>query len=340
MKFLGIITVVSALSCLLFMPKTLAHSPLTPGDNESLATSTFISDPTKSWAIYGKLHEGGEAQYYRFNIIEGQRIHIMLFKSTNPEDRDFAPGFVLMGLSIMGQGVAPDYVEVPLGANTLVVEGRQPAHATYEPFSPSTFYSLADLNLESPSSGTYYIAVYETFKGGHYGLAIGDRESYTLTEWILIPLNLIFVYQWEGQSLAFILAPMITTLAIGIGMMIWLRKNRATPRTLFNWLGSLAGLLFLGTSAITLMQMVLSLIQAPLVSEIVITVVLALIPIFLGFVTFRLSLRTEEKVNLRMRIYLAILGVVALFAWAGLFIGPTLAIMASVLPSRLFVEKS
>ena len=320
------------------MPRTLAHSPLTPGDNESLATATFISDPTKSWAVYGELHEGGEAQYYRFNITEGQRIHIMLFKSTNPEDGEFTPGFVLMGPNIIPQGAVPDYVEVPLGANTLVLEGMQAVQATYEPFGPSSFYLLADLDLEAPSSGTYHIAVYEPFRGGHYGLAIGDREAYTLTEWVLIPVNLIFMYQWEGQSLAFILAPIVITLAIGIGLMIWLRK--ATPRALFDWLGSLAGLLFLGTAATTLLQMAVSLIQAPLVPEIVITVVLALIPILLGIVTIRLSLKTEGKANLRMRIYLAILGVVALFAWAGLLIGPALAIMASVLPSPLTAGKS
>lgn len=340
MKFLSIIIVVSALSCLLLTPKTLAHSPLTPGDNESLATATWIPDPTKSWAIYGELHEGGEAQYYRFNITEGQGIHVMLFKSTSSEDEDFLPGLVLMGPGINTQGAIPDYVEVPSGVNTLVVEGRQPAQATYEPFSPSTFYLLADLDLDAPSSGTYYIAIYEPFKGGHYGLAIGDRESYTLTEWILIPINLIFVYQWESQSLALILAPMITTLAIGIALMIWIRKKRATLRTLFSWLGSLAGLLFLGTGATTLFQMVASMIQASPTSEIVITVVLALIPILLGFVTLRLSLRVKGKVSLRTRIYLAILGVVALFAWAGLLIGPTLAVIASVLPSRMTGGKS
>jgi len=154
MMFLGIILLASALSCLLLIPEALAHAPLTPGDNESLATATFIPDPTKSWAIYGELHEGGEAQYYSFNITEGQRIHVSLFKSTNPEDREFAPGFVLMGPVINNQGASPDYVEVPVGADTLVMKGKQPTQATYEPFSPSSFYLLADVALDAPSSGT------------------------------------------------------------------------------------------------------------------------------------------------------------------------------------------
>lgn len=334
-KFLNVIIVVLALSCLLLTPKALAHSPLTPEDNESLATATLVPDPTKSWAIYGELHEGGEAQYYRFNITEGQRIHIMLFKSTSPEDKDFLPGLVLMGPSINTQGAVPEYVEIPSEANTFVVEGKQPAQATYEPFSPSTFFLLADLDLDAPTSGTYYTAVYESYRGGHYGLAIGDRESYTLTEWILIPINLIFVYQWEGQNFAFIFVPMIATLAIGIVLIVWRQRSKATHRTLFSWLGSLTGLLFLGTGATMLVQMFVSLIQAPLTSEVVITLILALIPILLGIAAVRLCLKPERKTNLRMRLYLVVLGVVALFAWAGLFVGPTLAIIASVLPSGL-----
>ena len=34
----------------------------------------FISDPIKSWAIYGELHEGREAHYYRFEIRNGYRM--------------------------------------------------------------------------------------------------------------------------------------------------------------------------------------------------------------------------------------------------------------------------
>lgn len=340
MEFLSVTIVVLALSFLLLMPKTLAHSPLGSGDNESLATATFVPDPTKSWAIYAELHEGGEAQYYRFNITQGERIHVMLFKSTNLADRDFVPGFVLMGAGIDATGVVPDYVEVPTGAITQVVEGVQATSATYEPFSPGTFYPLAERDLEAPGSGTYYVAVYESSTGGHYGLAIGDRESYTLSEWILIPLNLISVYQWEGQSLAFILSPLIATLVIGLVLIIWRDRKRATPRRLSSWLGSFAGLLFIGTGAIVFMQMVLSLIQTSLVSEAAITVVFALIPILLGLVTLRLCLKMDDRVSLRKRTYLVILGIVALFTWAGLLVGPMLAIITSVLPSRLIVGKT
>jgi len=338
MAFLLIIFSASTLPCLRLIPAALAHAPVTPGNNESLATATFIPNPTKSWAIYAELHEGGEAQYYKFNITEGQRIHVMLLKSTNPEDKDFTPGLVLMGPNINNQSDVPDYVEVPVGADALVVGGEQPAQATYEPFSPSSFYSLADLALDAPSSDTYYIAVYEPSQGGHYGLAIGDREEYTLSEWILIPLNLISVYQWEGQSLVVIFAPMAAILAIGFGLMVWRLRKRGLAPTLLDWVGTLAGLLFVGTGVMILFQMSLTLTQTPVVPEIGVTLVLALIPVLVGIGVLRLILRSGGEVNIRKRVYLAILGLIALFAWAGLIVGPALAMVASVLPTRTRVS--
>ena len=334
LAFLGIIFLVSTLACLLLIPEVIAHAPLTPGDNESLETATVVPDPTKSWALYGELHEGGEAQYYSFNITEGERVHVMLFKSPAPEDKEFAPSFVLMGPDINGQGDVPDYVETPVGADTLVAEGKQPAQASYEPFSPSSFYSLADVALDAPRSGTYYIAVYEPSRGGNYGLAIGDREEYTLSEWILIPVNLISVYQWEGQGLAVIFAPMAAILAIGFGLMAWRLRKRELAPTLLDWAGTLAGLLFVGTGAMILFQMSLTLTQTPVAPEIGITLVLALIPVLVGIGVLRLILRSGGEVNIRKRVYLAILGLIALFAWAGLIVGPVLAMVASVLPTR------
>ena len=303
-----------------------------PGSNESLATATVVPDPTKSWAIYGQLHEGAEAQYYRFDAVEGQRIHVSLLKSTAPDDEGFLPSFVLMGPKITLRGNVPAYVEVPQGAGSMVVEGKQPTQASYEAFSPSAFYLLAELEVSAPSSGSYYVAVYEASRGGHYGLAIGDRESFTLSEWILSPVSFISIYQWEGQSLPFMFAPAAATLAVGIGLVIFRRRVRESPKTVFEWSAALAGLLFLASGFTVLTQMISALTRAPAGPDIGITLTLALVPVILGVVTVRLALRTVGRINVRKRMRLAILGLLALFAWAGFIVGPSLAILASVLP--------
>ncbi len=334
MRFRSILPLVLALPIFLLAPLALAHSPLTTGDNESLATATVVPDPAKSWAIYGELHEGGEAQYYRFEIAEGQRIYVGLLISTAPEDRGFTPGLVLMGPGIVSQGTVPDYVEVPEGAGSLAVEGRQPEQAEYEPFAPSSFYSLAEVDLDAPGSGAYHIAVYEPNRGGHYSVAIGYVEAYDLDEYILIPVNLISVYQWEGQSLALIFAPMAATVAAGLALVVWRWRNQGLLKAPSGWVGALAGLLYLGSGATVLFQMAFSLTRAPAGAGVALTIVFALMPILLGIGILRIALSSRRKMDTRTRAYLAILGTLGFFAWAGLLVGPALALVASVLPSK------
>jgi len=331
---LRIPVLVFALMIIVIIPEVLGHAPLGAGENESLDTAAIIPDPSKSWAIYAELHEGGEAQYYRFSISEGERILVSLLISPASKDEGFLPVLVLMGPKIVNQGVVPGDVEVPEGSGVIVLEGKPPSQATYEPFSPSSFYSLGAIDLNAPSSGTYYVAVYEPFQEGHYCLAVGYRETYTLEEWILIPINLISVYQWEGQSLPFILAPMVAILVIGLAILLWRQRSRGRPMAFFNWTGALAGLLFLGSGVTVLSQMIFALTRTSLVPEIGVTLVFAAIPVILGIGALRLAMKEDEKMGTRKRVYFVILGLLALFMWAGLLVGPILAIVTSLLPSR------
>ncbi len=328
---------ISIASLFFSMPQAVGHSPLTSGENESLETATTIPEPAKSWAIYAELHKGGEAQYYRFNITRGERIYIMLLKSTRSEEEEFMPIMILMGPGLPGPTDVPDYVEIPPEAGALAAESEQPAEATYEPFSPSSFYSLAKIDRDAPATGTYYIAVHELVQGGHYGLAVGYIESYTLTEWLLIPVNLISVYQWDGQNLVLIFAPLVATIIIGL-CLIWWMRFRETPWTVFDLTAALAGLLFMASGVSILFQMTLALTKTSIVTEVVLTLVFAAIPIILGAATLRLILKRKGTVNTRLRIYMVILGIAALFAWAGLLIGPALALVASILPSRAITQ--
>jgi hypothetical protein len=51
--------------------------------------------------------------------------------------------------------------------------------------------------------------------------------------------------------------------------------------------------------------------------------------------TLRIALKNISKVTMRKRIYFIILGVAALFIWAGLIIGPILAIIAALMPTKI-----
>lgn len=321
-----------AFLALLALPAAAAHTPLGPGENESLAAATLVEDPTKSWAIYGEIHEGGEAQYFRFAMPQGERIYVQLFIPTDPASLGFVPGLVLMGPGLAAQGTVPEYVEAPADTAAIAVDGVRPARATFEPFSPGAFLELAVIDTPAPESGTYYVAVHAPDRGGRYGIAIGFREAFTVTEWIGTPLALLGIYAWQGESIAFILLPIVATFAVALPL-VW---RRWTPRrSPTAWAATAAGILFLASGALVLTQLAYAATQADAGLQALVAGTLATISLLLGFFTLRLALRTDGEPDRRTRVRLATYGVIALVAWSGFVVGPAIALVAAVLPAHL-----
>lgn len=333
--FYGFLLVILGLS--ISLPLVLAHAPLGTQDNESIDKATVIPDPTKSWALYSALNSDGDPQYYTFNISTDQTIHILLYKSLRQEDENFTPVLVLIGKDVNATGDVPSKITVPAGYSAQLIHPTT-SQKSYEPFSPGILAYVTNLTVENATTGQYYIAVYESSNnptGGHYGIAIGDRETYTIDEWILIPFNLINIYQWEGQNLVLILAPMLATLIVGVIAVVWKQRRQNNITNPMAWLASLAGLTFIGTAASTIFQLLFGATQVKVSADIIVTIIFAIIPLLLGLATLRISLEKDQKANLRKRLYFVVLGVAALFIWAGLIIGPILAVVAALMPNRI-----
>jgi hypothetical protein len=310
----------------LLVPSALAHVPLIPSDNEEIDSAYHISDPGKSWAFYGDLNRG-TVHYYSFNIESGERIYLSLLKSTNPEEKSFTPKMLLMIPGQEENGSAPSFVDVPTDYVAFEIEEMRPISAFYEPFGPGSYYRIAELNTTATNIGVYYLAVYDPDNGGHYSLAIGYREEFSLMERITTPLRLISVYQWEGQSLAFILAPMCLAAIVGL-VLVW----HSNKRTTFMSTTTMAGMLFIGSSATILSQIIFNMMRVSVGSEVAISLALTLISAIFGVAALRLS---RGQARLMQRIALAIIGTCALLAGFGLIIGPILGIAASVSPPRV-----
>jgi len=301
------------------LPVVMAHAPLGSRDNESIDKATVIPDPTKSWALYSQLNSDGDAQYYTFIITSGQKIHVTLYKSMRTEDTTFIPRLAIIGPNIVPQGILPSKITVQSGLGVNLVTQIQPK-PTYEPFSPSIYIVLADVMLENPALGKYYLVVYEQSddpKGGNYGLGVGDRETYTIDEWLLIPFNLITIYQWEGQSLALILTPIIVTLFVGIVFIAWSLKKQNGIVNPMAWFGAIGSITFMGTAFTTLFELLASATKVTVGREAVITLIISIIPLALGFAVLRLSIKNSRQTSIRKRVYYIIMGIVALFMWAG-----------------------
>jgi len=309
---------------IIYLALAQAHVPVIFGGQNEISSAQPISDAEKSWAIYSFL-PSGRPQYYRVDVEQGQRIYLTLLASTNPREEGFRPGMALLGPGLERQGSLPKGLEVPAGYGYLAVEGHRLGTAVYEPFGPSSYCQLAEIDLLAPESGRYYVAVYGN-ESGHYSLAVGFAEKFGFAERITSPLLLLYVYSWEGQSPMTILMPWIA--AALVGAMIVLHSPR---RTFFYCAGTMAALLFIGSSASVLSQTFYSLLRAPYGPEVAISLALALLPAVLGVIALRLS---RGEAGILQRSILAAVGTLALLAGSGLIIGPVLAVAASVMPPR------
>lgn len=333
------------LTAYFLLSPVFAHVPVFDGEGKSLEEAIYVEDPLKSRVLYGELSGGGDVRYYSFEMEKGERILLGLIIPVEPRTRGF-PDLVLMGPGIVSReesgeegeeesGEAselPENVEIPEGNGALIVPGSRPKSATYEGFTPSAFYSLARLDLEAPESGTYYAAVNSPPGGGNYGVVLGYLESFSLMEWLFIPLNQVRIYRWEGQSLPFIFSPLLFTLAVGF-LLILRTKADVVDYDPGRWSGALAGLLFLGTGISFLFQMLVSLSKSAYTPEIIIALFMAFAHMGLGASAIYLSLREKGYGKKRAAdpLYFLVLGLGGFLLWAGWIVGPVLALEAGLL---------
>lgn len=315
----------------IFTPSTLAHVPVDSGDNDHIEHALHIHDPAKSWAIYDEISEPGEVQYYSFDLKAGDRLKISIF---TPEEEEFTPNLMIMTPGGYINEPAFAFVEIPDGYNFTIIEGKRPTSADYEPFTPSASYRILEFDEKVELSGKYYIAVYEPTNKGKFGIAIGYVESFSISEWLLIPYDVINIHLWEGQHIGFILAPIIIIFVLGIIFLFYRHfKLKKSPSNIIAWLGSVVALLYIGSGGIIFNQMIVAISKSSLNPAVLVTLIFMMIPIILGIAIFRIILKENSRIQLNDRVLFIIYGILGLFFWAGLIIGPVLIIFASVLPN-------
>ena len=330
MKIRGNLLLVALVSVCILTVVASAHIPIAPDDSTTLATATEIIDPWKSWFYYTELSTG-EAHYYRFDASEGERIRFMLNLPLEEGDRGFNPIFIFMGPGVTDIGSPPVTIEVPPGAGVMVIEPST-LEPEFEGFTPISQYMTVDLNMSAPETGTYYIAVYDETGGGRYALVSGYVEAYTLIGWIMVPLDVFIILQWTGQNLLFIIMPYFVPLVLGVIFLLWKHRSAFSKERLASLLGTLGGLMFLGSSLAFGSQTIYALTRAPPNWTVWMSVIFTVVPLLLGLLAMMIVHKEnwyQHKIKL---LSLMVIGIIAPFVWAGLFIGPILVIIAGLLP--------
>lgn len=310
-----------------------AHTPLSPIDEiHTLDTALEVPNPTKSWTLYRELHHEGEAEYYQLNLNAGERLRISLY--TKELEGDFFPQLIVMGEDLAVPADFPSSIEKPEGYGAILFDSTIPENREYEPFTPTSYYYLIDVDIPITEIGEYYVAVFEpNLEEGKYGLAIGYKEEYTLSEWVMIPFDVISIHEWEGQSLIGILAPLFLSLVVGLFVLVW---KGFIKLNLFSIVGSTAGLLYVGSGFMIFTQMIIAFAGAPLSSTLVLTAIFIALPLILGYLLLRKIVRLKGKLSIKDRVIFIVLGAGGVFIWSGLIIGPVLAILCGLFPTGLF----
>jgi hypothetical protein len=305
-----------------------AHAPLGVVSNEDIANATLISNPEKSFVLYTELHEGGEAQYYHFPMQKGQ---ILYGSFQVPGPGSMVPDIVIIGPGIEAAGTVPSFVEVPAGSGAMVIPGTTPGKPSYEPFSPQPIYEAGRFNVTVPNDGDYYIAVYGP-TGGKYSLAPGFLEEFTASEWLLIPFSVIAIHLWEGQSPFVVFAPLIVVVIGGLALLLMYRKELGLQHDPIRWTILLSGLLYLGGAAMTALQIVHAVQVTGYGNEVLVTIMFIAGPVILGIFAIMEGMQKPRPDSfVKSGIKMIIIGILGLLLWAGLIIGPVLAIISGVL---------
>jgi hypothetical protein len=308
-----------------------AHIPMSPVPGTSLETAVEIVDPWKSWFYYSTL-DVDEPHYYKFEAETGERVRLMLNIPLPEGDRGFNPVMALMGPGLTSNGSLPGFVEVPPGAGVLILQPES-LIPEYEGFTPLSQYITVDLNISAPGTGTFYVSVYSESEAGRYALVTGYVEAYDLVQWITVPFMAITILEWSGQSILLILLPMLLPLVIGLLIIFRRRPSLFSREEVPALLGTTAALLFLGSGFSFFVQMAYALVGAPPNWTIAATFIFGSIPLVLGLAALRLVRTANAPFKTRTKATIVVVGVIALFTWAGMVLGPAMLIVAALLPT-------
>lgn len=331
----AVVLVISLVGLLLLAGTALAHVPEFPTDNDSPETAIDVPNPAKSWVFYDRVPADGAA-YYSVDLDAGDRLHLGLF---TPRGGEFVPSLVLMSPAIDGRNGVPDAVTVPAGYGARVIQGERPTDAEYEPFTPAAFYSTVSSDRRVDADGTYLVAVYGPERQrGPVGVVVGDEESFSVEEYLTVPIDRHRIHLWEGQSPALVLGPGLLVLLGGLGV---LARRLSGPNLTGHALVGVAALLFLAEAAGTIVQIGVALSKSGPTLGALLTVVFVVVPAGIGAWLLRRALDDEfgtagiddgPAPSLRTRAILAGAGTLGLLTWGGILVGPALAILAAVLP--------
>ena len=308
---------------------TDAHAPKFPVGNDTPDSAYGIEDVSKSLVIYNHL-VGGSADYFGLQVND-ERLLIQLLVPVHDFERGFRPQIALMIPNWSEGTPLPSAVIVPDGYGYEVLASDDPEDADYEGFTATSFYVIVNFDEISnelyEGEATLFIAVYDNNDmSGNYALVVGYEEKFSLTELLMVPFDLVRIYQWQGSDILLVLTPILLFLLMGTILMTTMRNNGDLDLNAF--LGISGGSLIIGTAATVTVQMLIALSNSGLSTGILITSLLIIMGLAGGASSILLTIQEMEA--RRWRLLMAFSALLGILSFNGLVLGPVMVILAAL----------
>ncbi|MBM7556762.1 hypothetical protein [Halanaerobacter jeridensis] len=174
---------------------TWAHRPLDTDGPATREEPIVVSNHKLSWAAYNRLTKPNDADYYRFQAQQGDKIFASLLVPEIDRLKGFNPD-----LALIGPGLDSDYArlsptEIAAKLNFSTDEGviikqysKSTSEVFFEPFTQTSYWQKQKLIITAPTTGTYYLTVFSNKEEvGKYVLAIGQQEQWEIKDIIKFP---------------------------------------------------------------------------------------------------------------------------------------------------------
>jgi hypothetical protein len=310
-----------------FVSLTSGHVPVDSDNNTNLENAEKIKNPTKSWAIYGHVNPN-QNHYYVADFNTGETLYVSLSKAIRDENDNFSPQIIISSKEFTQNPILSSSIEVPENYGWIKINNDQDREKEYEPFGPSYFYSITEFEYDVPENNRYYIII-NSIQEGYYLLAVGSTEQFTLQEWFFTPIQMISVYQWEGQSWFLIVIPWFLTVIFSF--YVYFVRNPRNIKNLQTWKKIILSMSipFYGSSTQYLSQIIISSYFGGLDPAILISLILGLFPFLVGLYIFTI-LTKQQQTDITLQLKLIGSSIIGLILWAGYIVFPLAIIVFSL----------
>lgn len=184
-----------------------AHKPIFEKKDTSINVPIVIDDHTISYAIYAKLEDKNDVDFYEFDAKEGENFYIEMLVPKIKSNIGFQPHFAIISQQITQSDSVP--FKVPNGYGVInITYPKGYENEFFEKFTQTKYLKAQSISGIINKDGKYIIAVYSTTKGGKYTLAIGKKEDFGIKD--------IFTFPIVYFKVKYFFSPIFTTLGLAI----------------------------------------------------------------------------------------------------------------------------